>query len=50
MMRYEITYDGGSRFVVAETDEDALAKFATLWTDYGSQPPLGWVTARWTIA
>lgn len=51
--RYEIRYEsatgGGTRFVLADTDEQALATFSRDWSEHGDPAPSHWIVARWAI-
>jgi hypothetical protein len=51
--RYEITYESstssGSVLILAESDEEALAKFDENHTLHGDTPPTRWVSARWAV-
>ena len=49
MMRYEIRYDGGQRFVLASNDDEALNRFRAGWETYGDPAPACWIAARWAI-
>jgi len=51
MIRYEISYEvngvSGQMFVVADSDEAALAKFAAEWSISGDKPPPSpWISGR----
>lgn len=49
-LQYEVSYDGGSHFIVARSDEEALRLFAELWLEYGDEPPEAWISARWAMS
>lgn len=48
-LRYNVAYEGGSKFVVATSDEEALRIFREEWSEYGDEPPACWIEQRWTM-
>lgn len=53
MMRFEISYEradrSGSKFVLARTDDEALAKFREQWEEFGDPAPSAWVSGRYAM-
>lgn len=47
--RFEVCWDGGSRFEVAETAEGAIAKAKENWEEYGDEAPEMWTGDMWSI-
>jgi hypothetical protein len=48
-MCYEVSFEGGNRFVIAGSDKEALAKFKDQWEEDGEREPEAWVSARWAV-
>ena len=45
--RFEVAWDGGKKFVLACTREEAMEKFVEDWEFYGSEAPECWIIAQW---